>query len=380
MSNQQIKVAASDEKGNRLDHTVDLYNNTITFSDKDGKLVTMDLGLPDVHIDAALANYAAGYRQVSGISDAVAPVIKVAKNSDKFFTWNQDDVFQDAQDLIVGPGGAVKEISPRLSSSSYNCTSYGIGSFVPTEIDANADAPLAPYQAATARCMNAIKLGRERRVATLVTTSGNWTGGYTTSIAAGAKWNGGASSNPVQDLMTAIEGSLTPVRGIAMSELVWHDFIQNAAVQKYTGFKSTVAPLPQSNLGPAWDGKQLNGAGAPSPSDFSALLGLPPIFVGFMKGKSGASSYGYVWGNNVALLFNDPNAPTDGKSISTAYTFRWTGADTAPDGTIVDGFLVRSYFDPRRGARGGRMIVVVHNDAEVMTSVFAGGLVAAAHQ
>lgn len=373
-STTEIKVR--DASGNVL-HTLDLYKNTITLTDDEGKLVTMDLGTPDVHIDAALANYAAGYRQVSGISDRVSPVVPVRNNSDKFFTWDKDDVFQDVQDLIVGPGGAVKEVSPRLSNASYTCVSYGIGSFVPTEIDANADAPLQPYQAAVGRCMNAIKLGRERRVAALVTASASWSGGYTTTLGATAKWDGGSSSNPVQDLLTAVENSLTPVSGIAMSELVWHDFIQNPAVQKYTGFKSAVAPMPDTLLAPAWNGQTRSGTGTSS-DQFAALLGLPPIYIGYMKGKT-SSGYGYVWGNNVALLFNDPNVPMDGKSISTTYTFRWT-APQAPDGTVVDGFLVRSYYDPRRGARGGRMVVVVHNDAEIMTSVYAGGLVISAHQ
>jgi len=351
--------------------SVDLYNNTRTMTDANGRLVTMDLGQADVHIDSALSNYAAGYRQWEGIADEVAPIVPSPKASDKYFTWDKDDIFQDAEDLIVGPGAAVKEISPRLSSASYSTIGYGVGSFVPSEVAANADAPLKVEMAATRRCLSAINLGRERRVATLVTTSGNWTGGYTTTLGATAKWNGGASSNPVQDIYTAIENSLTPVAAIAMSEQVWHDFVQNAAVQKYVASKIDAPPLPQSSAG---DFNRITG------EKFSALLGLPPFLIGRMKGKT-SSGYGYVWGNNVALLYNLPGVPSDGQSISTAKTFRWTGADSgAADGTMQGGFLVRSYFDPKRGARGGRMVVVTHNDAEIMTSVFAGGLVINAHQ
>lgn len=373
-------ITVRDEQTGRPMHSLDLFNNTISFTENDGRLVKMDLGQADVHIDAALANYAAGYRQVQGIADLVCPVVMVPKASNKFFTWDKDDVFQDAQDLIVGPDAAVKEISPRLSSASYSTISFGIGSFVPTEVEANADSPLSPYTAALGRCMNAINLGRERRVATLLTTSGSWSGGYTTTLGATAKWNGGSASNPVQDLMTAIEASLTPVRGIAMSEVVLHDFIQNPAVQKYTGYKASVAPLPNGILDKGWSGSIANFS-QQSPDAFAALLGLPPIYVGFMKGKSGASTYGYVWGNNVPLLYNDPSAPRDGKSIASAYTFRWSGADGGvQDGTMQGGFLVRTYYDPRRGARGGKMIVVAHNDHEVMTSTVAGGLIISAHQ
>lgn len=375
------KIAIRDEDGNVL-HELDLHENTIQFTNDDGKVVTMDLGIQDVHIDKALANYAAGYRQVAGIADTVCPVVSVDQSSNKYFTWDKDDVFQDAQDLIVGPNQAMKEISPRLSSDNYSCNPFGIGSFVATELQANQDAPLDVYGAALRRCLNAIHLGRERRVASLLTASGSWTGGYTTTLGATAKWNAGSASNPVQDLFTAIESSLTPVGGIVMSELVLHDFVQNAAVQKYTGVKTMVPPMPNGVLATPWTGATANYSPM-MPSDFSALLGLPPIYIGYMKGKSGAATYGYVWGSNVALLYNEgPGLPSDGQSISTCKTFRWTAADAmAQDGsTQQGGFLVRSYFDPRRGGRGGRMVAVVHNDAEKMTSVYAGGLIINAHQ
>lgn len=351
---------------------IDTYNHTRTMRDANGRLVTMDLGQADVHIDAALSNYAAGYRQWDGIADEVAPVAPTGKASDKFFTWDKDDVNQKAEDLIVGPDSAVKEVSGRLSSAAFSTVPYGLGASVPVELSANADAPLKIEMGYMRRCLAAILLGREARVATLVTASGNWTGGYTTTLGATAKWNGGAASNPVQDLYTAIENSLTPVRAIAMSEQVWHDFVQNAAVQKYVASKTQVPPLPGANAGN--QSKIMN-------EEFSALLGLPPFLIGRMKNKATSSTYGYVWGNNVALIYNDPAVPSDGQSISTARTFRWTGADSAAtDGAMQGGFLVRSYYDPRRGARGSRVMVVTHNDAEVMTSVYAGGLIINAHQ
>jgi hypothetical protein len=53
---------------------------------------------------------------------------------------------------------------------------------------------------------------------------------------------------------------------------------------------------------------------------------------------------------------------------------------TAPDGAISSGLLVRTFWDPKRGPRGGTKIVVVVNDAEVQTSGLVGGLVTGAHQ
>jgi hypothetical protein len=351
--------------------TLDLSNNTRTMTDESGRLITMDLGQTDVHIDAALANYAAGYRQWDGIADLVAPLVPSDKASNKYYTWDKDDIFQQVDDLVVGPNAQVMEISPRLSSSSFTTVGYGASAAVATELSANADSPLQVEQAAMRRCLNAVNLGREVRVATLALTSTNWTGGYTTTLGATAKWNGGSASNPIQDIMTAVEGSLTPVSHIALSERTWHDFFQNAAVQKYVASKIDAPPLGTINAG-----DQLRIAG----DKLSALLGLPPFLIGRQKKKT-SGGYGYVWGDHVALLHVEPGVPSDGQSISTFKTFRWTGANSgAPDGTVQGGFLVRSYFDPRRGARGSKLVVVTHNDAEVSTSVYAGGLIINAHQ
>lgn len=351
--------------------SVDTYQHTIQMKDESGKLVTMDLGQSDVHIDAALSNYAAGFRQWEGIADEVAPVFHTPRASDRYYTWDKDDVFQQAEDLILGPDNNVKEVAGRVSSTAFTTVPFGLAASVPTELAANADAPLKIEQMYMRNIMQKIGIGREIRCANLIMASGSWTGGYTTTLGATAKWNGGSASNPVQDLYTAIEASLTPVRAIAMSERTWHDFVQNAAVQKYVASKVDAPPLPNSNA----------DSYSRTTDSFSALLGLPKILIGRMKKKLTASTYGYVWSDNVALLYNDPSLPSDGQSISTARTFRWSGADAgAVDGNMQGGFLVRSYYDPRRGARGTRVMVVTHNDIEVMTTVFAGGLIINAHQ
>ena len=344
--------------------TLDLHNNTRTMTDPaTGRLVTMDLGVADVHIDSALANYAAGYQSADKgmIADQVIPVLPVAKNSDKFYTWDKNDVFQEVTTLEVAPGGAMAEISPRLSQSNYNCTSYGVQSFVASEVQANADSALNPERQAVVRCMTAIRLARERRAANLLMTGSNWSGGTVTAIASGAKWNGGASSDPVRDLFTAIEASLVEVTGVVMSERTYHDFMQNANVQKYITYKNGTAPIPGAN-------------------DISSLLQLPPFIIGSRKALA-SSGIGYMWGDNVALIHADAGVPSGGTTISTARTFRWNGANGgASDGTMQGGFLVRSYFDPKRGPRGGKVVAVVHNDAEVMTSTVAGALLTGAHQ
>ena len=110
----------------------------------------------------------------------------------------------------------------------------------------------------------------------------------------------------------------------------------------------------------------------------ASFLHLPPIYVAKMKYVTGGNLT-YVWGNHVVFL-REPELPlTSQMDIATARTFRWLGGG-AQDGSVSGGFLVRSYYDARRGARGGTQIVVAHSDAEVITSNLTGGLLVSAHQ
>lgn len=349
---------------------VDFRNRTYQFTDEGGRVIKMDIGPADVHIDSALVNYAAGYKPQLDltVADDVCPVVPVDKTSNKFYTWDKDDVYQDANVANGGGTGEVPEISPRLSSSNYSTVGYALGAFVPTELVANADTPLKIEMAYMRRVLNALYLARERRVAALLTTGTNWSGpgGYVNTLGATAKWNAGSTSDPIANIWDAVEQSITPINTMVMSERVYHSFVQNAKVQPYFQYKNGTP----------------SDANKESAKEIQALLRLPRILVTSMKGKgSGSPVYSYVWGNNVALLYVEPGTPSDGQSISTAKTFRWTGADqAASDGSIQGGFLVRSFFVPHRGPRGGRKIVVTHNDAEVFTSVYAGALIVGAYQ
>lgn len=341
----------------------DFHNNTITMFDGEGRTVKLDLTPADVHIDSALPNYCAGYKLQGAIADIVVPVVPTPKASDYFYTWDKDDAFQDVEALAGGALDNPKEISPTLSSTRFQTQSYCLAAPVAAEVVGNADAPVRPEVAAMRLIMNKLMLARERRAAALLMTTTNWGSGRYAAVT--AKWNGGSGSNPIQDIYTGIESALDTVNQIVMSEQVYHDFVQNAQVQKYIASKTAVTPIAASNSAQA--------------SELSALLGLPPIVIAPMKGKT-SSGYGYVWGGNVALCHNEPGVPADGMSINTAKTFRWTGADgTVADGANQTGFLVRRYWDPRRGARGAWVYVVAHNDAEVLTSSYVGYLLTGAH-
>lgn len=336
----------------------------VIMTDSEGKehVIKMDLSQGDVHQDATLPNYAAGYQLAGGAADIAAPALTVSKASNKYNTWDAANAFKRVLPTAGTSGGQVAEVNPTLSNATYSTQEYALAAFVPTNVSSNADAPLRPLMAATKRIMNALRLEREIRVATLMTTAANFDASVVTTLGAAFKWNGGGSSDPVADIHLIMEQSYMPVNQIVMSEKVAHAFVRNPNVQKFTQYKDGVASL-DSALG-----------------QIAAVLQLPKMTRADMKYQASGTTMSYVWGNDVALIHAPPqNPPVDQEDVATAYTFRWDGGE-APDGTVTAGFQVRTFFDPRRGARGGTQVVIVHNDAEVVTSKFVGGLIKSAWQ
>lgn len=329
-------------------------------TDENGRLVAMDLAPGDVHLPAAISNYAGGYRIGESMADVASPVLMVAKQSDYFFTWNQANDFNRLIPNGAAPGADLPTYNPTLSSTQYTAQQYGVKGYLTTEVLANADAPLKPFTKMVQVLVDRLRLEREIRVQTLLQTSGNWTSSLVRTLVAGQQWNGGATSDPVLDLHKAIEASYMPVTGMLWSELVLHDFVRNPAVQKYFTYKDMVD-------------------GIPSPEKISSTLKLPPISVSTMKYVTGGALT-YVWGNHVVLLHSTGDLASQ-MDVATSRTFRWNGAEgPSPDGTITAGFQVRTFFDPAKGARGSQCVVVVHNDVEIMTSSLVGGLILNCHQ
>jgi hypothetical protein len=349
--------------------SIDLHNHTITLVDQStGQLVKMDLSPTDVHVPTTLPMYAAGYKLQDAIADQMAPAVVVPKASDYFPTWDKDNAFQRPQSAVAGPGGELPEVSTKLSSTQFTTTQYVLASFVPTEVEANADGVLRPMMKAMSRIMMGHKLLREDRVAALLQTSGNWDSSVVLALGAGQNWNGGASSDPIANVNYIQEHSLQKVTGWGMNRRVWNAFSRNSQVQKFVQFKSDVPGV--------FKPEQIGGG--------TAILSLPGnIYVSDMKGKTTSGTYDYVWGDSVVFLTETMGAPADQESIATAKTFRWSGVQGAvpgaitptSEGPIFQGWVVRSFYDPKRGGRGGNWVVATVNDSETMTGNIVGGFI-----
>lgn len=344
------------------------YGRTATLKDSgkgDGSvLVQMDLAVGDVHKASTMSNFAGGYRLADGVADMISPVIYVPKNSDYYPIWNSANAFQRVSAVQGTPGAEPNLINPGLSFTQFTAPEYALAGFLPTEIEVNADAPLRPFQALADMVLDKLRLEREFRVQTLLTTSGNWNTNNVIALATGAQWNGGAASDPIKNMQDTEEHSFAPVSKWTMGEPAYHALVRSPAVRGYYAFK---------------DG---DDTVVPSPAEVSRLFNLAPIYIANMKYAPASGAATYVWpsvagSSSAAVAIHEPKTmpPTDGRDVMTSATFRWQGG-LAPDGTLTaGGFLLRSFFKPNSGGRGGRIIVMAHNDDEVMPSNIIGGLI-----
>lgn len=350
----------------------DPHNNTFTLRTPEGRLVTMDIGQSDVHIDAALTNYASGYHNADLCADVVMPPVLVNKASDYYFQFDPDDALATVDGTQVAAGANVSEVTPKLSNTRYATLGYALGGFVPVELIQNQDAPLNLEMKTTRVVMDRLMLNREVRVKTVMFNSSNYTGSHLLDLSAlpTRKWNGGSASDPVRDIQSIVEASLMPITDMVMDRKTWNAFITNAAVQKYTAFKVNLPALPNLSQ------RQM----------FAALLDLPVPHICEARAKDSTGAYPYVWAGSVVLFRRPPvDVPVDGMDVASAKTFRWTGGQDTTLGApslqemkASGGITVRTFHNPYRGKKGGTQIIVTHDDAEQFITDNVSGLIKAA--
>lgn len=328
----------------------------------------LDVGAGDVHVAAALPNFVTGYQNEGPVADVYSPPLVVQHKSDYYWQYQKEDAFQRAIQQLGAPGGAPMEVYPRFGNTKFTALQRAIASFVPTEVEANQDAPLQIKLAHQNRMLDAAILEREIRVQALARTSGNWSSA--TTLGSTYQWDGGSNSDPVKDIQTVIESSYGEPNAMIIPGHIWHAMVRNPAVRSYYTYAGTMP-------------------GILTDAQMTALLKLPEIYVAKMKYINTSGTLSYVWGNDI-VIFRRPTAmpPVNQRDVCTSVTFRWAmqnvkvpdGQAFTPEMTDGRGWVMRQFFNQIRGGLGGIQMVLCLADAETQTSKYIGNLVAAAYQ
>ena len=323
-----------------------------------GQRVTLALQPEDVHDPSEIPTYLAGYKPFGYRADEASKAVLVDKDEDKYRSFDLDDAFEPVA-VKGSTQGAVPEVDPKSALETYKVVERYVGSFIPTQTQANASNPnYDPRMAASRRCSRALALDREIDVWTLLSTVGSWTAANVN--AAAAVWTG--VSDPIKDLQDLMEESAQQITEFWMNQKIANTFIRNDAVKDHMRQHLGDGPSNQATR----DIARAGSAGREN-LDFE-IPGLPPIRVAAAKQKTAPGVLSFVLPDVVVGLTTLPGVPTDGEEIATTWTFRRRG----PSGA---GFESREFFVPGRGPLGGTMVVVSQADIAKMTASNAGGLI-----
>lgn len=290
------------------------------------------------HTDAQLSAFAAAYKNSAFIADEVCPVVTVDKRSDKFAKRNRRDVSMPVNDLI-GPTGKSNRATYDVTTDNYSVTDHALHEIVDGSLVRNADAPISPEEWATQNVMQRLMLNREKRVADLIMTSGNWAVGNT---GAGSDWTDEANGEPLNDLNTALEA--IPSSGEDARLILVLALPLFNALRKH----------PQM-LGLRAGGG--SSAGQLSAAEIAAFIGVDDVKVSrtFITTTNPGQTavYSRVWDATKAAIIQVPTMVAGPEASLFSCTFR-----------VQPGIQTRKWHDPAIGIEGADVVQVGFSDDE----------------
>ena len=261
----------------------------------------------DLHVDRLLSQMAIGFMENQLIAGTIAPMVLVDKQGDSYSVFSRADALRREDDLR-SPGVEANKITRTISSDTFYCKNYALKEIVTIEDRENADPVFRQNLINDKAAYVTRKLGLnwESRVATLVFDTSN----VGSSAGVGSEWDAAASSDPIGDILTAMDNAedLTGTRPnkLVMGTDAWRSLRRNDQI---------LNRIFGTN----------NGGGFPSVAQIANLLDIPKIIIGRAyentANEAQAESLSKIWGDN-ALLCYTPDTPSRDLP-SFMYSYRW---------------------------------------------------------
>lgn len=257
------------------------------------------------HVDAAMSNISIAYKNTNYIADMVAPVVRVQKQTDKYFTFDKSSWFRN-EISPRAPGTRANRVDFALTTASYIALPYALGKTVTDEERENADAALQPDIEATEFVTDQLLLGLEIRVANKISASSNWAS--SSNLTSGTKWSSD-SSTPTANIITCI----TKVRQTIGRR-------PNVAVMGAQVFETLMNhPEFLDRLKYARPGAIL------TPNDIAGWFGFEKMLIGEgitnSANEGAADSFADIWPDFFWCGWVSPNATL--RTPSAMYVFEW---------------------------------------------------------
>lgn len=302
------------------------------------------LGVADVYSNKTLSSMSIQYANDAYIGDRLMPVINAGQQpTGNYFIYDKRSRLAYPDDTLSDRGDA-NEIDDARSTASFSCKDYGFSNSIAKKVVDAADAPLDEMMDLTEALNEGLAFKREKRQATILTTSTNF-GSNTAAIGAAVRWDSASGGNPIKDLQTA-KAALWTGRGPSSvlgycSRGVWDVLARHPMILDLFKFNGSSPGLATPDMLASW-------------------FGLAGLLVGDARedtaNSGAAASYGRIW-TDVFGMVRVAQRPSI-RNAAFGYTFRLNGAPKA-----------YQWFDGRKGYDGRWFSkVTVCDDYKVVAS------------
>ena len=282
-------------------------------------------------VDPALLAISVGYRNERYIADAVLPRVPVPKETFKYLVYPIDEAFR-VPDTRVGRRSRPNEVHLTATEATAATEDYGLEDLIPvSDIENASGSNYRPVDRAVVQLTEYLLIDRERRAASLVFDTTSFDPGNVTTLSGTSQWSDHANSDPVKDIIEAMDVPLMRPNVIVMGRAVW---------TKLRTHPKIVAAVKQTG--------GTDASGVAARRAVADLFEVEDILVGeawINTAKKGqAASISRVWGKHCALLFRDRTADTrSGLTFGFTAQFgsRIAGTRPDPDVGLRDGVRVR---------------------------------------
>ena len=272
----------------------------------------MPLGINNVHVDAPLTNVAVNYSGTAGglMAEEASKVIKVAKESDLYYSWTRADQFR-VPETYKADGAEANEFTTSASTTAYVAHEYALKVGVTDRQKANADNVLQLRKNKMRIIQDQIRMDQESRVATLMTTQGNFPAANRTQLATTTQWNNASFSGSIEaDVDTGME-AIRQAIGLYPNTIIIPAAV--AKVMKRNAEIRELVKYTQSNL-------LVNGDLPPTLWNMKVVI-PGGINVSTQKGAS-TDTFGDIWGKHCILTFRPEGSALDIPSHSLIFRAR----------------------------------------------------------
>jgi len=276
----------------------------------------------DVVVDPALSNVSIKYMNDTFIADQIFPIVKVSKQTGKYYVYDKSNLRIDKTDRAAGSGA--NEVDFGLSLQTFACDDHALKGFVADEIQDQADAALNPLIDETEMLTEKMLLDRESKLAAILADTAILT--QNTTLSGTSQWSDYSNSDPIGDVRTARttvhQNTFRKPNTLILGKQVFDQLVEHPQI---------IERVKYSQLGIITE------------EILARLFQVEKVVVG-EAGKNTANegqtdSMSYVWGKHAVIAFVAPQVRL--KQLTLGYTFtyamrqvkRWRDEDR--EGTYV---------------------------------------------